>query len=218
VDTKSEKVYAFLKEKILTNQYQPGQRIVIREIARQLEVSDIPVREALKKLASEGLIDFKSHSGARVASLSVDTLEEIFLIRIELETLAARLAAQNATEEEIAELEHYVSMMDECYRKGDIYMYGEYNRKFHKTLYKASHAPILVELIENLYMRSERSRTVFYLNPQRFKDSNKEHLSVVEALRAKDADKAAQLIRRQKELGFMTVLDALAATRSLLGV
>lgn len=218
MDTKSERVYEYLKEQILMNHYKPNERIIIREIAKQLGVSDIPVREAMKKLASEGLIEIKTHSGARVTVINLEDLEQIFLIRIELESLAARLAAKNATEEEIAKLEKYIKKMDECYEKNDIHKYGEYNRKFHQTLYKASHAPILVDLIDKLYVRSERSKTIFFLDPQRIKESNKEHLSVLEALKERDGEKAAELIRLQKGVGFRGVLDALRATRSFLGV
>jgi DNA-binding GntR family transcriptional regulator len=215
--TKSEKVYEYLKNEILMAAYKPGDRIVIREVSKQLGVSDIPVREAIKKMASEGLLEVKSHSGARVATINIENLEEIFLIRTELETLATLLAAKSATSEEIAKLDKCVRKMDESYEKHDVVQYTTYNRKFHQMLYRASHAPLLVDMIENMYARSERSRTIFLLEPERMKISNEEHREITEALRNRDEEKAAKVMRAQKEHGFKSVLNTLMTTRSFFG-
>lgn len=216
-NTKSDKVYEYLKERILTGAYNPGDRLVIREVSRQLGVSDIPVREAIKKLASDGLLELKSHSGARIAPLNIKNLEEIFTIRIELETLATRLAVDAATSEELDLLESHVQSMDESIQNNDIPTYTASNRQFHQLLYRASHAPILVEMIENLFMRSENSKMIFHHDPARLRASNEEHRAVVEALRSKDREKAVSVIRAQKESGFKIVIDALKLSRSLLG-
>ncbi|USG64695.1 GntR family transcriptional regulator [Brevibacillus ruminantium] len=216
-NTKSDKVYEFLKEQINTGVYKPGDRIIIREISRQLGVSDIPVREAVKKLGSEGLLEVKSHSGARVAALNINNLEEIFLIRVELETLATRLAVRSATPEEVAELERCVGKMEESYQNNDIPAYTAHNREFHQLLYRASHAPYLTEIIENLYVRSENSKMIFQHDPERLRRSNAEHREIIEAIIAKDEEKAAAVIRFQKENGFRGVLHALRLSQSLLG-
>ncbi|WP_134700848.1 GntR family transcriptional regulator [Ammoniphilus sp. YIM 78166] len=216
-NTKSDIVYEYLKEKILRSEYKPGDRIVIREISRQLGVSDIPVREAIKKLTSDGLIETKSHSGSRVAALNINNLEEIFLIRVELETLAARLAAKSATIEEIAQLDSLVQKMDESIQEKDICEFTRCNREFHRLLYQASHAPVLSEMIENLYMRSENSKMIFTYDPERLRVSNEEHKEIVAALRIKDENRASELIRIQKENGFKVVLNALRISRSFLG-
>lgn len=216
-NTKSEKVYDFLKEKVLSGHYKPGERIIIREVSEQLGVSDIPVREALKKLAADGLIEIKSHSGARVAPLNIDNLEEIFLIRIELETLSTRLAVKAATAEEIDSLEQLVNNMEESITKHNIADYTKYNREFHQRLYRASHAPVLIEMIENLFLRSENSKMIFYHDPERLRHSNDEHRAIVEAIRDQDEQKAVSLIRTQKESGFRVVLNALQFSKSMYG-
>ncbi|NGQ93972.1 GntR family transcriptional regulator [Brevibacillus sp. SYP-B805] len=216
-NTKSDKVYEYLKEKILTGAYKPGERLVIREVSRQLGVSDIPVREAIKKLAADGLLELKSHSGARIAPLNIKNLEEIFLIRVELETLATRLAVNAATPEEIDQLDSYVQKMDDSIRRNDIAKYTKYNREFHRLLYRSSHSPILAEIIENLFVRSENSKLIFYHDPSRLRSSNEGHRAIVEAIRAKDEKKAAEIIRTQKEDGFKVVLNALRLSKTLLG-
>ncbi|QQE73741.1 GntR family transcriptional regulator [Brevibacillus composti] len=217
VNTKSDTVYEFIKEQIHSGVFKPGDRIIIREISRQLGVSDIPVREAVKKLASEGFLEVKSHSGARVAALNIQSLEEIFLIRVELETLATRLAVRSATPEEVAQLEACVRKMEESYQNNDMASYTAYNREFHQLLYRASHAPYLVEIIENLYVRSDNSKKIFQHDPERWRKSNAEHREIVEAILAKDEERAAKVIRYQKESGFRGVLNALRLSQSLLG-
>ncbi|MFJ5770418.1 GntR family transcriptional regulator [Psychrobacillus sp. NPDC093180] len=215
--TKSEKVYEFLRAKILAAEYKPGDRIVIREIARQLEVSDIPVREAIKKLTADGLLEIKSHSGARIAPLNLKNLEEMFLIRLELEPLATRLAAKSATDEEITLLENLVLEMEQHLKDNDIEEYTKANRAFHKELYRSSHAPVLIEIIENLYLRSENSKSIFQHDPDRLLASNEEHQAIVNALKNKDEENAAKLVHAQKEHGFKVVLNALKVSSQFWG-
>ncbi|WP_167577615.1 GntR family transcriptional regulator [Ammoniphilus sp. YIM 78166] len=215
--TKSDRVYEFLKEKILTASYKPRDRIVIREISRLLGVSDIPVREAIQKLSSEGLLETKSHRGARVAAINLKNLKEIFLIRTELETLAARLAVREAKSEEIVKLDHLVRIMDECYQSNNIPEYTRYNREFHMLLIRACHAPVLIEIIENLYMKSENSKMIFTYDSERLCVSNIEHREIVDGLIEKDEEKVARLIRFQKENGFRNVLHALMLSQSMRG-
>lgn len=215
--TKSDTVYHFIKEQIMTGVYKPDERIIIRDIARQLGVSDIPVREAIKRLTADGLLETKSHSGARVAPINTDTLEEVFLIRTELETLSTRLAAKAATPEEIDSLELLVDQMDASIGKQDLTAYSLSNRNFHQQLYRASHAQVLIDMIENLFLRSENSKMVFHYDPDRLRQSNEEHRSIVEALRERDEEKAARVIRSQKETGFKVVLNALRISQMLQG-
>ncbi|TBL76076.1 GntR family transcriptional regulator [Paenibacillus thalictri] len=215
--TKSDQVYDFLKEQILSGAYKPDGRIVIRDIGKQLGVSDIPVREAIKRLAADGLLEIKSHSGARVAPINTDNLEEIFLIRLELETLSTRLAAKAATAEEIDILDSLVRQMDESIVQKDLDTYSLSNREFHQLLYRASHAQVLIDMIENLFLRSENSKMVFHYDPDRLLQSNEEHRAIVEAIRQRDEEKAAQIIRTQKESGFKIVLNALRISKMLQG-
>ncbi|SES18768.1 GntR family transcriptional regulator [Psychrobacillus sp. OK032] len=215
--TKSEKVYEFLRAKILAAEYKPGDRLIIRKIARQLEVSDIPVREAIKKLTADGLLEIKSHSGARIAPFNIKNLEEMFLIRLELEPLATRLAAKSATNEEIMLLENLVLEMEQHLKNNDIEEYTHTNREFHKQLYRSSHAPVLIEIIENLYLRSENSKSIFQHDPDRLLASNEEHLAIVNALKNKDEENASKLIFAQKEHGFKVVLNALKVSSQFWG-
>jgi DNA-binding GntR family transcriptional regulator len=216
-NSKSDKVYEFLKEKILSGAYKPGDRIIIRKISQELGMSDIPVREAIKQLTSDGMLEIKSHSSARIAPLNIESLEEIFRIRVELETLATRLAAKAASMDELVSLDRCLRNMEESVKNSDIASYTIYNREFHQLLYQASHSPVLIDMIDNLFMRSENSKMVFYHDPERLRASYEEHRTIVQALRDNDEEKAAQVIRSQKQTGFQVVLNALKMSRTLTG-
>jgi DNA-binding GntR family transcriptional regulator len=210
---KSDLAYKFIKERIVTGEYSPGDRIVIRDISEQLGISDTPVREALKKLASENLIEMETHKGARITPVNIENLEEIFVVRLELETLACRLAVINATQSEIHELETLVDKMDECIANNDTIAYSIFNTRFHDILYAASHSSVLIDIVKNLYARSEYSRMVFNYDPQRRKASNEEHKAIVEGLKEKDEQKAVTAIRTQKTFGFSAIINALKMSR-----
>lgn len=213
--TKSDTAYHFLKNQIVLFHYKPGEKISIRDLARQLGVSDIPVREALKRLESEGFIEFKNNSGARIASFDIDNFIQICRIRFELEVFATRLAAEHITPVEITVLEEYIERMDECLEQNDRREFGIYNSQFHLTLYGCSRSPILLELIENLLARSLYTKSIFNLVPGRLKDSNNEHKEIVEALKQRDVDKAGEIIRYQKEFSTKRLIEALETVNLL---
>lgn len=214
---KSDKAYRFIKDKIEAGEYSAGDRIVIHDIALQLGISDTPVREAMKKLASESLIKMESHKGARISSINIENLEEIFMIRLELETLACRMSVRNATEAEIAELEALVKKMDESLGCNDSESYVQYNTEFHNLLYYSSHSPVLIDIIKNLYSRSERSRMIFQHAPFRNSVSNDEHRAIVEGLKEKNEEKVVSTIRTQKEFAFSTIINNLKMTKKMFG-
>ena len=215
---KSEIAYTFIKEKIETGEYTPGDRIVIHDIAELLSISDTPVREAMKRLASESLIEMESHKGGKISPVNIENLEEIFRIRLELETLACRIAVKNATKDETRKLEALVEKMDLSVKNNDVEFYTQHNTEFHNLLYQASHSPILVDLIDNLHSRSERSKMVFRQAPSRNSTSNAEHRTIVEAIREGNEEKAVSALRTQKEFAFATIIDALKLSKKMFGI
>ncbi|ALC88820.1 hypothetical protein AM500_02655 [Bacillus sp. FJAT-18017] len=203
-------VYQRLKEDINTGILEQGERIVAREIAKQFGVSDIPVREALKKLESEGLVENIPHVGSRVSTINIQTAEEVFSIRLELESFATRLAAKNATDEGIDELQKIVDEIENTIPKGDIKDISRLNTEFHQKLYKLSKNVTLCEMIFSLMEKSQFSRAVFSYLPDRKDHSNKEHQLIVDALRQRNAEQAERALRTQKEYSFTALLNILA--------
>ncbi|HHW18759.1 MAG TPA: GntR family transcriptional regulator [Firmicutes bacterium] len=207
VTTKSEYVYRILRENIISGHLRPGTRLLQKRIAEELEVSEIPVREAIKRLQAEGLVTVTPHSGAEVAQLDPVEMEEVLAIRAVLEGLAARTAAERVKQEDIHKLEELLEQMDKCVERGDPVTYGLLNQEFHKAIFALSPYKRLPKMIDELWYGAERSRSVFTLNPARLEASRDEHRALVQALRARDADKAEELMKQHRY----------AAARSLLG-
>ncbi|MEH7177540.1 GntR family transcriptional regulator [Neobacillus vireti] len=207
-NTKTEMVYEKLKVDIVAGLLKQGEKIVAREVAVELGVSDIPVREALKKLESEGLVENIPHVGSRVSQINLQKAEEIFAIRLELESFAVRLAAENAKPEELKELQKLVDEMEDILQgekeleSVEIKNLSLLNTEFHNMLYQLSGNETLCEMIYSLKERSQYSQSVFMYLPERQKLSNKEHQLIVDALRIGDAMNAEKTLREQKAHAF----------------
>lgn len=207
--SKADKVYFYLKEKILDNEIPQGEFINLNQIAQELEVSKIPVREGVKKLENIGLVETLPQVGVRVKRLDVKELEQYALMRRELETLATRLAAEEIDQKTIKKLKEYADKMDEHWKKGDIHNYAIVNKDFHCLVYKSCNMLILYQMIVDLWDRSERTKWVFTMFPERMEHSCREHYDLIKALEKHDGKKAGDIIYHQKSLGFMKVLKVL---------
>ncbi len=203
---KSEKVYSYLKKKILSGDLRPGASIKLNQVAEELSVSKSPVREAIRRLEAEGLIDVIYNSGARVKDVDLKELEQIVLIRQRIECLAIGLAAKNIDSDKIRILRKMVEEMEECVKQNDKDKYSSINRDFHMIIYRASNADVIANLIEDLWNRSERTTMVFNMFPDRFLTSNSEHVKMVDCLENHDSIGAEEILHKQKEDGFIHVI------------
>lgn len=147
LQTRQEIVADRLRDAILRGYLRPGQRLDQNEIAVMLKVSRSPIREALRTLAAEGLVEVIAHHGAIVAELSPDELEEILAIRSVLEGMAARLAVPKMDAERIKTLESILKELDQT---NDLDRWIELNNLFHHTIYQPANRPRLLALIQNL--------------------------------------------------------------------
>jgi len=194
--TKQEYVYAWLRDAILDGTLRPGERLVIDEIARRLEVSAIPVREALQLLQSEGLIAIAPHVGATVAAVSADEVREVFAIMEALETVAGRAAAERMTPEDAEHLRALVSSMDAVLAAGQLDTWAELNRGLHRAIGEIAAMPMLQEMTERVLVRWERLRRHFFegvLVP-RVEQAQREHRRLVDALAEGDVEAVEQIL------------------------
>jgi len=198
--TKRDFVVDILREAILSGTLKPGERLAQDELANHLEVSSTPVREALRQLEAEGLIEHVPHKGARVAELSADVIREVYMIRGVLEALATRLAVPNLGPNELRELEELHQQMADLLRGNALEQLGDVNRQFHMTLYKASGCRILYDLITNLWTRIPWSDG-WTVVPGRGQEVLQEHDQIIAAVRKRDPDLAADMTREHCERG-----------------
>lgn len=192
-------VAAHIRHGILSGELQPGEKINQDRIAADLGVSRMPVREAMIRLAEAGFVIIHPHRGAVVAPMSAAEIEETYLIRTRLETLAARLAAANMTPQRLAQLEQVLNQADAAIATHDHDRLFELNREFHRLGYEASGRPQLCALIEELRDRSERYRRQHAQMTPRTRDALAEHRQILTAWQQQDADAAERWVEVNME-------------------
>jgi len=200
--TKAENIYHEIKKEIINGALKPGTHLVIKQIAEQYGVSDIPVREALKELSVEGLIESIPHVGSRVASISPEGIEEMFVMRECLEPYAAELAATNIDEATIRQLEQYDQEMAVAFAAQDTEKYRDTNRAFHKLFLEACGNKLMTKTIFELMESEKRMRMIFQLFPEILETSRVEHGEMIRYLRERNGTALAELVYRHKKRAF----------------
>lgn len=194
-NTTQESVVDYLRALILTHRLRPGERLVQSDLADELGISRTPVREALHKLAAEGLVTISAYKGASVAGFSLRELEEIYCVRIALEGYAAYLATQQVGEDDLQKLEALVSLMKEVFESGDRLRLLEVNRNFYSVLYSIARQRRLYEMImQHLDLANVYRRMAFSLNSL-YTSTVADHEELLAVLRRRDADMAEHLTR-----------------------
>ncbi len=197
--TMQDIVFTTLREEILAGRLRPGERLNSIRLARRLGVSRMPVREALGRLASAGLVEYVPHRGAFVKKLSIEEVIEIYYIRAALEGVAARLAARNLSRSEIARLVKLCGEMERRLTGGNDAEILDINQEFHCMIYRAAHSPRLEELIMQYYQHSSQYRTLGLDLPGRYDEILAEHRNIARALAARDPE-CAEVAAREHHL------------------
>jgi DNA-binding GntR family transcriptional regulator len=184
--------------------FKPGDRLVESELAEMLSVSRTPVREALQRLETQGMLSRDGRSLV-VASLDHNQLAELYAVRSELEGLAARLAARHATDEEIRVLR---SMVDEdrTLLGGDPRALSKANKRFHKLIHLSSHNRFLVQQLDLVHRAMALMATTSFAAEGRDLVALQEHDQIVRAIEARDGDGAYQALRAHISMAFETRL------------
>lgn len=188
-----EFVLARLRDAIRDGRYQPGQRIREAEVAGWLGVSRTPVREAFRRLQSDGLIKLTPWRGAVVAELDRAQVVELYATRRTLEGTAAALAAQHASEDEI---QVFFDLLDQdAQAGGNVKLRARINRQFHQALYRAAHNRYLMQALNALGDSLALLKSTTYEVPGRPDQARQEHQKIADAIRRRDADAAEQATR-----------------------
>lgn len=196
--SKSELVYKSLKEAIIFGELKPGERVKIEDVKQSLGVSASPAREALKCLETEGLLINVPCVGSIVSELRSEEIKEYYLIRANLEGLAAELATPFIGKESISKLREFLDEMEKCVQSNNYQEYSVLNKKFHQFIYEFSSCKKLQKMIYDLWDNTQRFRAVFRLVPERLSESYKEHKAIVEAIVQGKAELAGRLVKEQQ--------------------
>lgn len=207
--TKGEAAYGYLRDAITTGMLKPGDHIVLRKVAAQLGISEVPVRDAIKMLEGDGLVVIRPHAGAVVSNLARDDLQQLFEARTGIEAYAARIAARERTDDDVAGLNELVEGMDACIQAEQWAEYGHLNREFNRKLAFASRNRVIIEITERLEALTDRAPALFVWDPPRTLISNEEHRRIVQHLEARDEDALEQEVRNHRAAGFAAFMAAL---------
>ena len=206
--TIGDQVLNHIRTQILTGQLAAGTRLDQSAIATELGVSIIPVRESIRQLEAEGLIEKRPYRGAFVVELSLTELLDIYTIREELEVLAARLAVARMTPETVGKLDGLIAEMETATTAGDRATLFDLNGAFHFAIYTASQNAILCHIIEGLWERSAVYRRRFTFMPERAVQSLAQHKQILEACRQGRADEAGEAVRRNVAATSRAILES----------
>lgn len=197
--------YALIMDAIDRGTYRPGSRLVESELAERFGVSRTPVREALQRLETQSLLTRDGRS-LIVASLDHDQMTELYVVRCELEGLAARLAAYHVTKEEVRVLQ---ALVDEDRKLlNDPWALNRANRRFHRQVHLASHNRYLVQQLDLLYRSMSLMATTSLAVQGRGSAALNEHQRIVDAIAAQDGDAAYLALRGHISAAFETRLKA----------
>ncbi|TLM83549.1 GntR family transcriptional regulator [Pseudarthrobacter sp. NamE2] len=197
--TKSAYAYDELRRRILTGQIQPGAVFSQTMLAQELGVSTTPLREALRRLAAEGMVQLDSHRDARVTPLTADEARNLYVIRENLDPLAAGLAAGSRTPQDIANIETTLQRLTPLSTSTDLDALTAH-RDFHRAIYLSSHNPLLIGILEGLWDKADQYRQIG-LQSQRDSEKDQarvqeEHVQIAEAVIAGEADRAREAMHR----------------------
>lgn len=201
-----EVVCETLREAIVDGVLKPGERLMEIQLAEELGVSRTPVREAIRKLELEGFVVMIPRRGTYVADMSIKDINEVYEVRTALDVLAAGLAAERITEEELEQMERLLVQIGEYIEQGDMDKIVEVDSQFHDILYRASRNDRLVGIINNLREQLTRFRSISMSYPGRLKNTLEEHSRMVEALAARNSELAQQLAVEHMENSEQTLL------------
>ncbi len=202
----SEQVYDYLHGEIAAGRLAPGQRLDLEALVGQLKISKMPIKEAIGRLAAEGLLDIQSRRGTYVGRVDARDLAETFAVRRALEMLAGELATPRVTKAELAKLRNLIAQMEASQEVGP---HLELNFQFHGLIVQLSDNRKLIEMyhrlrvpiqVAGIHYRSEDWIT-------RLAQEQKEHRAIVRALEQKDADAVSRAISAHIKRGSTSLLE-----------
>lgn len=207
--SKNELVYASLRHAILQSELKPGSRLVIDELAAELGVSQIPVREALRQLEADGFVTFQPYVGATVTEIKASVISEIFNLLEAMEIISGRAACQRMTEADHKELEALLHRMDGLVNNPE--QWPQENAHFHQFICDRANTPLVRQMMDKTLQHWDRLRSHYLKNvfSLRIAAAQQEHWKIFEAIRARDPDRLEKIIHDHNQAALSAYLQQL---------
>jgi DNA-binding GntR family transcriptional regulator len=192
--TAEEEAYAYLQQALRFGRYKPGDRLIPEEIATEIGMSRMPVREAFRRLAADGLVTLRPNRGCVVAGLTLDELNETFEIRSVLEGLAVRIVMPRLTLESFEDLDRLLLRMERAGEAGSSDWVLRH-QEFHAYLYGMSGRPKLIRQIAALHVAIEPYMRIWFDYIDKPLSAREEHQNLIDALKSGDSAKAERVMQ-----------------------
>lgn len=186
------RVYDRIREDILNGVYKEQEELKEATLGEKMGVSRTPVREALRQLELEGLVEIIPNKGARVTGITKKDIDDIYQIRYFLEGLSARWATEHATKEQLEKMEETLYLTEFHVARENYEQVYELDSLFHELMYEASGSKLLNHILSDFHMYVTRIRKTSLASSNRSYNSTKEHWEILNAIRERNADKAEE--------------------------
>ncbi len=188
------KVFKILENEILEGLYSPGDSLTEIKLSEQLGVSRTPIREAIRQLELEGLVKFVPNKGAIVLGITWQDIQDIYVIRTQIEGLAVKWATEKMTEEEIEELKESVELSEFYTYKNNMENLRKSDSTFHELIYEGCKSRPLKHMLKTFHHYVQKARAVSFATPGRAKEALEEHKAILQAIIGRDSVNAETLM------------------------
>ncbi len=205
--TKTEAAFHTLRTAIEDGRFKPGEPLPLPRLLEELDMSPTPIREALRLLQAQGLVEHEPHRGVVVATYSPEKAEEIYRLRVTLEPLATELAVARASPDRVARIRDLHEELAKAVRDEESRTdFAELNARWHRTIYEGSESRYLQDFIARLWTAIPVQ--AIWLT-RRAESSCEQHEAITEAIERREAAEAAELMRRHVQYGASTTTEHL---------
>jgi DNA-binding GntR family transcriptional regulator len=195
--TKMDQIVETLRDAVLTGEYESGERLLQEELAERFNTSSTPIREALRQLQAEGILEHNPYRGVQVAEVNLEDVREIYLIRSAIESFVTRFAVPYLNNAYLERLRGLQGQMREYVASGQLQDLRKANYEFHLIIYEAARMPHSLKIIKNLWAQCPWD--ALYVLPGRAPKSLAEHDKILEAIANQDSKLAAQHVQEHIE-------------------
>lgn len=202
----SSKIFNILRDNILEGKYVHDEKLIEVKLAQELGVSRTPVREALKQLELEGLVENIPNKGVVVKGISKQDISDIYTIRLAIEGIAVEWAMERMSEEDVEKLKEIYELMEFYTLKKDYLKISELNTQFHEVIYKATKSRYLEQVLKDFQYYIKTTRNKSLRTPGRLESALEEHREILDAFITRDPKKAREVLENHIDISKLNAL------------